>query len=132
MGSTSPREGDAERRTDVANPVVHWEIAARDGKKAQEFYAKLFDWQINSESMPGYGLVQPGGEGGIGGGIMQTEGGMPPFLTFYVQVDDLQAYLDKAVSLGGKAIVPPTPIPNVGAFAMFTDLDGHCVGLFKG
>jgi predicted enzyme related to lactoylglutathione lyase len=27
--------------------------------------------------------------------------------------------------------MPPTPIPNVGHFAMFTDLDGHCIGLFK-
>jgi predicted enzyme related to lactoylglutathione lyase len=39
-------------------------------------------------------------------------------------VDDLQAYLDKAVSLGGSVMVPPTPIPNIGAFAMFHDPEG--------
>ncbi|MEW6050149.1 MAG: VOC family protein [Candidatus Zixiibacteriota bacterium] len=52
-------------------------------------------------------------------------------MTIYVMVDDLQAYLDKAVKLGGSVVVPPTPIPGVGAFAMFKDLDGNCLGLFR-
>jgi hypothetical protein len=56
---------------------------------------------------------------------------MPPYLTFYVAVDDLAAALVKAESLGGKTIVPPTPIPNVGAFAMFEDPEGHMIGLMK-
>ena len=116
----------------MAHPVVHFEIAGKDGKKLQEFYGKLFDWQINAEeAMGGYGLVEAG-EGGIGGGIFQGQEGIAPFVTVYVSVDDLQAYLDKAVSLGGKTIVPPTPIPGVGAFAMFHDPEGNLVGLFKG
>jgi predicted enzyme related to lactoylglutathione lyase len=57
---------------------------------------------------------------------------MPSYLTIYVLVDDLQASLDKAQSLGGKTVVPPTPIPNVGSFALFTDPEGHVIGLFKG
>ena len=28
------------------------------------------------------------------------------YVTVYVEVDDVQAYLDKAVALGGKAILP--------------------------
>jgi hypothetical protein len=31
---------------------------------------------------------------------------------FYVEMDDLQAYLDKAASLSGKTLVPPVPIPT--------------------
>ncbi len=116
----------------MPHPVVHFEIAGKDGKKLQDFYGKLFDWKVNVEAgMGDYGLVEAG-EGGIGGGIFQAQEGMPPFVTVYVSVDDLQACLDKAVRLGGKAIVPPTPIPNVGAFAMFHDPEGNLVGLFKG
>ncbi len=62
---------------------------------------------------------------------MPTQAGMPPYVTFYAQVDDLQEYLNKAGALGAKTIVPPTPIPDTGAFAMFADPDGHMVGLFK-
>jgi predicted enzyme related to lactoylglutathione lyase len=115
----------------MANPVVHWEIGARDGKKLHDFYSRLFDWRIDANNPMNYGMVATGGEGGINGGIYQVAGNQTPFLTFYVRVDDLQAYLNKAESLGGKTLVPPTPIPGVGSFAMFNDPEGHCVGLFK-
>ena len=52
-------------------------------------------------------------------------------MTVYVQVDDLQAYLDKAESLGGKAIISPTEVPGMGAFAWFSDIDGNTIGLRK-
>jgi hypothetical protein len=115
----------------MANPVVHWEIMARDGKRLQEFYAGLFGWTINDNNPMKYGLVDSGGPGGINGGIGEACPGGPSYLAVYVQVDDLQATLDKAASLGGKMVIPPTPVPNVGAIAMFQDPEGHCVGLFK-
>lgn len=115
----------------MGHPVVHWEIGAKDAKRLQDFYAKLFDWKIDTNNPMNYGMVETGGTGGINGGIMQAQENMPAFLTFYVQVDDLQAYLDRAEGLGGKPIVPPTPIPDVGRFAMFTDPEDNCIGLFK-
>ncbi len=116
----------------MAHPVVHFEVAGKNGERLQEFYGKLFDWKVNvAPEMGGYGLVEAS-EGGIGGGIFQAQEGMGPFVTVYVSVDDLQAYLDKANSLGGKTVVPPTAIPGVGAFAMFHDPEGNLLGLFKG
>ncbi|HZY90204.1 MAG TPA: VOC family protein [Gemmataceae bacterium] len=115
----------------MANPVVHWEIGgARDAKRLGDFYSRLFGWNVNADNPHHYHTVDTGG-GGINGGIMQACGEEPPYVAFYVQVDNLQAYLDKAVGLGGKALMPPTPIEGVGAVAMFQDLEGHCVGLFK-
>ena len=116
----------------MANPVVHWEIGgARDAKRLGDFYSQLFDWRVNADNPHNYTLVDTGGAGSINGGIGQACEGQPGYLAFYVQVDDLQAYLDKAVGLGGKAILPPMPIEGVGAIAMFQDPEGHCVGLFK-
>lgn len=112
-------------------PVVHWEIGAKDATRSHRFYGELFDWKMDTESPTDYMMVATGGEGGINGGIMQSPEGVPPYLTFYVLVDDLQAYLDRAKALGGKAVVPPTPIPDAGSFAMFTDPDGNMVGLFQ-
>ena len=116
----------------MANPVVHWEVSGKDQKKLQEFYAALFDWKVDvHEEMGGYGLVA-GQEGGIGGGIAGTQPGASPGVTIFVQVDDLQASLDKAESPGGKAVMPPSDIPDVGSFAMFQDLEDNAIGLFKG
>jgi predicted enzyme related to lactoylglutathione lyase len=113
----------------MPHPVVHWEIAGRDGERLQKFYAGLFDWKIQVNPEMNYGLVQTGG---IDGGIFGAGNDTPPYVTFYVQVDDLQAYLEKAESLGGKTMVPPTPIPGHGSFALFRDPDGNTIGLFKG
>lgn len=114
----------------MPNPVVHWEIAGTDGPRIQKFYRELFDWKMNvMDNMGGYGLVDTEA-GGINGGVFAGPKGHP-FLTFYVQVDDLQAYLDKATKLGGQAVVPPTPIPGIGSYAFLKDPDGNIVGIFK-
>ena len=47
-------------------------------------------------------------------------------------MDDLQAYLDKAESLGGKTVMPPTEIPDIVTLAIFSDLEGNVVGMVKG
>ena len=114
----------------MSPPVVHFEIAAKDPKKLQDFYAKLFDWKIDANNPFNYGVIDTGGQGGINGGIGPTDG--PTRVTFYVQVDDLQACLDKAESLGGKTVMPPTEIPNMVTLAMFSDPEGNITGLVKG
>jgi predicted enzyme related to lactoylglutathione lyase len=118
----------------MANPVVHFEIAGKNGPAARDFYGKLFGWQFRLwDGGPDYGLVQAGADrNAIGGGVGTTQPGMNPYVTLYVEVADVQAALDKAKSLGGKVVQPPTPIPGVGTSALFTDLDGNLIGLFKG
>jgi predicted enzyme related to lactoylglutathione lyase len=109
----------------MSNPVVHFEIGCRDKSRTEEFYSKMFDWKLSP-----MGPATMIDTGGIGGHI--TELGHEPhhYTTFYVQVDDVQAALDKAQELGGKTVVPPVAIPT-GTFAWFADLDGNTVGLFK-
>lgn len=113
----------------MPNPVVHFEIAGRDGDKIQKFYSDLFGWEINTDNPMNYGMVDTKA-GGINGGIFKAPKDAP-FLTFYVHVDNLQNYLDKAVKLGGQAVVPPTPIPGIGTYAFIKDIDGNILGLFR-
>lgn len=109
-------------------PVVHFEITGKDALKTQEFYRKLFDWEIQNIPEMNYGMVQPQGGRGIGGGVTgSTE--QPSSVTFYVEVDDLQKYIDKAVAMGGNVIVPPTTVPGMVSFALFADPDGNMVGI---
>jgi predicted enzyme related to lactoylglutathione lyase len=64
-------------------------------------------------------------------GHITTLGHEPHHYTiFYVQVDDVQACLDKVAALGGKTLVPPVDIPT-GKFAWMQDPEGSTVGLFK-
>jgi predicted enzyme related to lactoylglutathione lyase len=113
----------------MANPVVHWEILGKDGAKLQAFYAGLFDWKVDANNPMGYGMVDMGGAGMNGGifGAMEDQ----PSVKIYVQVDDLQAALDKAGRLGGKTVMPPTDVPGGPSIAQFADPDGNVIGLTK-
>ena len=55
----------------MPNPVVHFEIAGRDGEALETFYRDLFDWKIERREAGGfpYGFVSTGGEGDVPGGI---------------------------------------------------------------
>ena len=110
----------------MPNPVVHFEIQTADPGKVQAFFKDLFDWHVDADNPMNYGIVDTHA-GGINGGIGPAQG--PNQVTFYVEVDDLQAYLDKAESLGGKTLMPPTEIPNMVTLAMFAHPQGNTVGL---
>ena len=51
--------------------------------------------------------------------------------TNYVMVESVDEFSKKLQSLGGKIIVPKTPIPEMGAFAVGLDPEGNPVGLFE-
>ena len=112
----------------MANAVVHFEILGKDGAALQKFYGDLFGWKVNADNPMKYGYVAPEA-GGIRGGIATGQGGAS-MQTFYVEVTDLQAALDKAAKLGGKTIMPVTHIPGADvSIAMVGDPEGHVVGL---
>ena len=112
---------------------MHFEIAGPDGPVLQQFYRDLFGWKIDvqSEEMGDYGSASAN-EGGIGGGVFPTTEDMPArsYVTFYVQVDDLQAALDKVAGMGGSVIMPPMEIAlGVGSIGMFGDPADNTIGI---
>lgn len=117
----------------MGNPVVHWELMSNDPAKLSTFYANVFDWKIQHMPEMNYRMVQPGGEGGIGGGIVkpEREGPWPGNMLFYIAVDDLAAYREKIVAAGGKIQVEEEQVPGMGAFCLFTDPEGRMMGLWK-
>ena len=114
----------------MPNPVVHFEVQSKDAKRSQDFYASLFGWHVDTNNPMDYGIVDTHTEGeGINGGIAPTEG--PAQATFYVQVDDINAYLKKAEGLGAKTIMPRTEIPGAVTLALFSDPDGTTIGMVE-
>lgn len=90
----------------MTNPVIHFEIGARDSATLREFYHRMFGWKFDT-SDPNYSLVAST-NGGIGGGIMQLQEDIPDYGTVYVGVPDLAAALARATEFGGGTVVPPT------------------------
>ncbi len=109
-------------------PVAWFEINTAEAKAVREFYAELFDWNLEVLEEAGYALVDTGVEGAIGGGIGQAQG--PKQVIFYIKVDEPQSYLDRIELAGGKTVVPVTETDMV-TFAQFADPQGNVVGLVK-
>ena len=122
----------------MSNPVVHFEIIGQDGEKTKQFFADLFDWSITSDNPMNYGLLDPGrGTGpdgnpiGIGGGIGGAMGDSPGYVTIYVSVDDVEAALVKAESLGGTRLFGPETIMPGITIGTFTEPEGKTIGLLQ-
>ncbi|HUI30363.1 MAG TPA: VOC family protein [Candidatus Acidoferrales bacterium] len=114
----------------MAAPVTHFEVNAKDAARVREFFSSLFGWKIEMDPSMNYGMVNTGVKMGINGGIGQAMG-PGASVTFYVQVEDVQAHIDKAVSLGGRVVVPLTDAGMV-TFAQIADPEGNVIGLVKG
>jgi predicted enzyme related to lactoylglutathione lyase len=112
----------------MGRPVVHFEIGCTDVARTQKFFSALFDWNIQGAGPAA--IIDTGSGQGVQGHITALGHEPQHYTTFYVEVDDIQAYLDKAVSLGGKTLVPPVKIPT-GTFAWLSDPDGNIIGLLK-
>lgn len=114
----------------MGQPVLHFEILGKDGKKLQDYYAELFGWTIDASNPQNYGLVEKA-EGGIGGGIGPVPGDYAGHVTIYVGVPDVEAALAKAESLGGRRLMGPEKVTEDTEIAQFADPEGHVIGLLK-
>lgn len=114
-------------------PVVHFEIGCRNQQATVDFYSKLLGWNV--QTYGGAAMIDTGHppmSPGMISGHIQALGHEPHnYVTVYAAVDDLEATLKHAESLGGRTIVPPTEVPGMGHFAWFADPEGTCMGLWK-
>jgi len=114
--------------------ITHFDIPADDIKRAKKFYTDLFGWKI--ERMPGpmeyYGIstTNEKGEIGVGGG-MAKRNSPADRITNYIDVPSVDEYLSKVETLGGKVVLPKTPIPGFGYLAVCLDTENNPIGLWE-
>ena len=118
----------------MGQPVVHFEIMGKDGERLQSYYSELFGWEIDTNNPLNYGVVPrddnltPDGTG-IGGGIGQAPEGYDGHVTFYAGVDDVEAALARAESLGGTRMMGPETVMEGVVIGLFQDPEGNTVGV---
>jgi predicted enzyme related to lactoylglutathione lyase len=120
----------------MGQPVVHFEVIAKDAERLRGYYSDLFGWKFDSDNPMNYGIV-PRGENvnadgvGIGGGVGAGPEGYGGHVTFYVEVPDVEAALAKAESLGGSRMMGPEKVMEQVEIGLFNDPEGHLVGVVK-
>ena len=122
----------------MGGAIVHFEImGSSDPAEQWSFYSQMFGWDVNGDNPMNYGIVDrtanSNADGiGIGGGIGQIPNGMPGYVTFYVEVPDVEAALAQAEQLGGKRLMGPEQVMDHLEIGMFQDPDGLPIGVLKG
>ena len=121
----SPSPGTASR-------FIWHELMTTDQDEAIRFYTAVAGWTAADQQNPEMGdlrytIVSADGQGV--GGIMQLTGemlagGARPGWIGYVGVDDTDAKTKEIEAAGGRILMEPGDIPNVGRFAMVTDPGG--------
>jgi hypothetical protein len=116
---------------------VWYELLTTDPDAAQGFYKDVIGWKTapyDDAPMP-YTMWMKD-ETAIGGVMELPEDarkrGVPPHWMGYVTVPDVDAAATRAEKLGGRKIMGPDDIPNVGRFAILADPQGAAITAFKG
>jgi predicted enzyme related to lactoylglutathione lyase len=122
--------------------VGHFEIPAKDFKRAKMFYSQVFGWKINESHMSSgetYTSLQttevdssnrPKSPGVINGGLVKMrDPNTAPVIT--IVADDIDASLESVEKNGGKTVVKRTEMEQYGAYAYFMDTEGNVMGLYE-
>jgi predicted enzyme related to lactoylglutathione lyase len=127
---TSAPTATARTGPNPQGDFIWYELMSPDPEGSKAFYDAVVGWTI-SDAEPAYNGYRMIGrsDGGFAGGVlhltdeMQQHGARPTWLG-YIYVDNVDQALAAIEQAGGKALMPPTDIPNVGRIAMVADPQG--------
>ncbi len=125
------------------NPVVHFEMPYKDGKRVAEFYKKAFGWGMNATGpeMGGYIVAvttDTDGDrmvktpGTINGGFYDLNAAQAsPQPSVVISVADLKETVKNIEAAGGKLLGEPQDIPGIGLWVSFKDSEGNRVSILQ-
>jgi uncharacterized protein len=108
------------------------ELMTTDLNAAKAFYQELFGWQMEPGPVQGIEYTMASAGGQQVGGLMTIPETMPkgaPSWGAYVTVENVDATVKKVEELGGKVLMQPDDIPEVGRFAFVQDPQGATISV---
>ena len=117
------------------NPFIWQELVTTNQETSGNFFSKLLGWklkQVDAGEFGTYSLFQKEGQD-IAGMMNSTPDtpGKGSYWHSYIAVDDIDNCVEQAVELGGKVLVPPHDVPDVGRICAVSDPTGAVVHLMQ-
>jgi predicted enzyme related to lactoylglutathione lyase len=113
----------------MAAEIIHLEFKSANFVRTSEFYAKVFDWQMEQNASASY--MKLSGTGGPSSGWVRADLVQSPGPIAYLPVDDLEVTLNEVERAGGRVLVRSLPFAGGGEIGLFADPDGNVLGLWK-
>ena len=108
------------------NPVVFWELATHDMEKTVEFFREVFEWKIEFNDRLGFYIIpeiSPPNEV-LDGAVFTLKRAKLPFLTVFIQVEDIEAKAKLISEKGGFIVDEPSEIPSGSKICLFNEPSG--------
>jgi predicted enzyme related to lactoylglutathione lyase len=111
------------------------ELLTSDPEAAQRFYKPLIGWETSVFEQTGEPYTMWTYEEQPMGGVMAlpaeaAQMGVPPHWLLYVGVDDVDATVEQAKRLGGRALRDSFDVPTVGRIGILADPQGAVFAIF--
>ncbi len=131
----SEKADDCENSEEDRTPgIFSWrELMTQDVEGSTKFYTDLLGWSVNSMDMGGgmnYEMFMQG-ERPIAGMIKPPSAEVPNMWINYITVEDLDATVEKAQSLGAQLHMPIMDVPGKGRFAGMADPQGAPIAFWQ-
>lgn len=122
-------------RFDAAPGAFCWsELATGDSEAARAFYSAVVGWGTKTQDLGRTKYTEWLVGGRAVGGMMPIQpewGEIPSHWMQYVSVEDCDATVEKAGSLGGSVVSPAMDVPNVGRMAVIEDPQGATFAVIR-
>jgi predicted enzyme related to lactoylglutathione lyase len=106
------------------NPIVYWELASNNTEKSVEFFKKAFGWNFEYDKATTIHELPREINQIRGGGVFTLKMKKPPFLTIYIEVDDVKKKAKEIEELGGSIVIQPIEINPGVHICLFNEPSG--------
>src|SRR5215211_6008284 len=103
------------------NRVVHFEIPSNNPQRTMDFFKDVFGWNFQQYGDEQYWFAITGDEKspGVNGAIMSKRDPQQPVINT-LSVEQIDEYVQKIESAGGKIAMPKMAVPSASWVAYFT------------
>lgn len=117
----------------MPNPVVRWQIVTPDCAKAAAFYRDVFEWEISAANSLGYRELRTGTASPtpVDGGVWPSPADKSGFVQLFIEVEDVDKCIDKALRHGARVIVAKSVLPDGDIIALLLDPTGISFGICR-
>lgn len=115
------------------NPVCWWELASHDAEATVKFLKTAFEWEFDLDEELGiYELPAVEEPNGFrGGGVFTLRRAKLPFLTIYIEVDDVDARAKRIEELGGHIVEAPFDVTDKIRICLFNEPSGVTLAMIQ-
>jgi len=117
------------------SPFIWHELVTPDQSNSGKFFCELFGWnvkEVDAGEFGTYSLFEKDGKDVAG--MMNPTPDTPGDRSYwhsYIEVSNVDACAEKAPSLGGKVVVKPHDVPDVGRVCIVEDPTGAIAHLMQ-